>query len=544
MAGAGSRDQSRRHIRPALLLVSAVLLTACRAEGPQSSGDSEVRRAGGRVVVAVDAEPAALNPFLASGMLALNAFLSDKVLVGAFRIAPDSRIVPTSLLTGEPVVTPDPFTVTYSIRPDAVWSDGTAVTPRDFEFTWRTVMDPRWQVGVRDGYDRIASIDATSPQTARVTFNEPYGHWRLLFLRGGLLPAHHLEGKNFDEVWKDRIDVANGPFLFGEWVKGDHLTLVRNPRYFGPRPGIEELEIRFIPDPNTAFQQFRAGDVQVLRTAAQHVTQVREMEGRSSQTAPGGGVVYMGFNASDSRLSDVRVRRAISLALDREVLVDAAFGTDHPDLTPLDSLVFTANQDSYVPHFERYRHDPAGAARLLDDARCTRPSPAAVRRCPSGPLSLTMGVRAGDDAARRLFEVLQPQLAAAGIAVQADFAELNTLMGKAQAGAYPLLLEGFDGAPEPVLADVTWTCGGSLNFRRYCNREVSGLIDKGARELDPKTSAELYNQADALMVDDPPAIPLVQLPVTLAWQEQVQGPELNPAFLSPFWNAEEWSLGK
>ena len=492
--------------------------------------------------MAVDVEPQTLNPYLVAGSLALNGFIADKVMLGAWRITPDFGYAP-ALLAGEPVVSTDPFTVTYSIRPDAVWSDGAPVTARDFEFTWQTVMSPQWQIAVREGYEKITRAEIIDAKTVRFTFSEPYGHWRLLFLRGGVLPSHRLEGQNFNDVWKDELDVASGPFLLREWIKGDHLTLVRNPRYFGEQPRIDEIEVRFIPDSNTMFQQFRSGDVDVFLPSAQNVASVREMKGVSWADAPGAAVTWLGFNVSDDLLSDARIRRALSLAIDRAALVEAAFGRQYLDVEPLNSLVYVRTQKDYIGHFERYTYDPAKARELLDAAGCLREGDE-VRRCEDRALSFAVLVPSGNEPLRLLFETLQAQLKESGARVTGEFLELNRLFADAMSGKFQLAVESYMGAPEPILADLTWTCGGSFNFRGFCDRHASALLNDAARQLDREAAAALYNRADAVLAENPPALPLVQVPLTLAWHDRVRGPILNPAFASPFWNAEEWFVSR
>ncbi len=524
-----------------VVLVLTTVLVACGDTAERSRSGGEARQ-GGKIVVAVDLEPQTLNAYLVAGSLALNAFLADKVVLGAWRVSPDFGYVP-ALLSGEPTVTTNPFTVTFSIRPDAVWSDGVPVTARDFEFTWQTVTNPQWGIAVREGYDKITGAETIDSKTIRFTFSEPYGHWRLLFLRGGVLPAHRLEGRNFDEVWSDGFDVASGPFLFREWVRGDHITLVRNPRYFGRPTGVDELEIRFIPDANTMFEQFRSRDVDVFRPSGHHAQLVRDLDGVSWRGAIGSSVTYLGFNARDPLLSDPRIRQAIGFAVDRPALASAVFGREHPGIGTLDSLVYVQPQKEYVPHFDRYSYDQARVAQLLDEAGCRREQ-GEVRRCRGRELALSLLATPGSGPVRLIFDLLEADLKRSGIRVTPDFAEQSTGSAKLLSGQFQLVLERYELPPEPIWADYTWACGGSFNFRGACDREVSALLQDAARQLDPQAAATVYNRADARLAEDPPALPLVQPPMTLAWHERIHGPALNPAFPSPFWNAEEWFIAR
>jgi peptide/nickel transport system substrate-binding protein len=124
------------------------------------------------------------------------------------------------------------MTLAYRIHPDATWSDGVAITARDFVFTWETITDPELAISGRIGLEDVATAVELDDKTVRFTFARPYAPWRLLFNRG-VLPAHVLEEEDFESAWMDGPTVTSGPYRIAQWRRGVHLLLERKPPLVG-----------------------------------------------------------------------------------------------------------------------------------------------------------------------------------------------------------------------------------------------------------------------------------------------------------------------
>ena len=170
------------------------------------------------------------------------------------------------MLAGEPTLERgSAVTITYRIKPEAVWSDGEPITSKRLRIPLEA---DHHEQGIYDttGYDKIASIDTTDPKTAVVTFSAPYAGWKDLF--GGfyfLLPSHLLDGKNRHKEMKDGYAFSGGPWMLkggkDGWDQGKSLTLVPNPKCWGTKPQIGEVVFQFIPESAAETQgaQDRAG---------------------------------------------------------------------------------------------------------------------------------------------------------------------------------------------------------------------------------------------------------------------------------------------
>jgi len=155
------------------------------------------------------------------------------------------------LVSGVDYTRKPPFTLTYHIRPEARWSDGTPLTARDFVFTHQARLEhPRLEDDPHKTY--VRSVREVNAKTVRVVLRSRFFFWREA-LFDVVLPRHALRGEDLEQVWRDRVDnpktgepIGSGPFLVGPWERGKQLTLVRNPRYWGPhRAYLDRIVVRF-----------------------------------------------------------------------------------------------------------------------------------------------------------------------------------------------------------------------------------------------------------------------------------------------------------
>src|SRR5688572_13981581 len=228
-----SRMRSKWFVLIALLLAFAVLGAACASQDdPTDTGQQEEEgdvQEGGTIVIGAEQEPSGgLNVQLVCCTLAWGQWIQNAVLGGAMKAQPDFTYAP-HLVEAEPEITEDPFTLTYKIRDEAQWNDGTPVSSDDFVFTWETVMDKKNQMASTAGYDKIEDAEIIDEKTVKFTFSEAYAGWRDLFYP--VYPKHAIEGEDFNKVWNkcwcdgDGEPVGNGPFLFESYKKGAELTL-------------------------------------------------------------------------------------------------------------------------------------------------------------------------------------------------------------------------------------------------------------------------------------------------------------------------------
>ena len=511
---------------------------------------------GGTVVFGLDQEPDALNANLTSGNQLVTGMITTTMFRPAYLLTPDFEYVP-DLIDGEAEVTRDPFTVTYEIKEDAVWSDGVPVSAEDFAFTWQTMVNPEFDITERTGYELITDAEIVDDKTVTFTFSEPYVSYRQLFSTAGgtgVLPAHALEGADFNSVWNQAIvspetgePIANGPFVFSEWNPGQDLTVVRNEAYWGEPAHLDAVVFRFIEDSNSQIQALRGGEVDMLYMQPQldALEQLRTIEGIDIEVSAGTQYEHLDFNFAVPPLDQQYVREAIARGIDRQAIVEAIIAPIQPDAEVLQSLIYVTNQQQYEPHFDRYAYDPQAAVALLEDNGCTRGEDD-VFVCDGDRLSFTYTTTAGNEGRELQMQVIQAQLAEIGVEIIPNLLEpeqmFTGVLPAGSEGAWEIGNWAWIGSPDPAGNVPIFSCDGDQNYQSYCDEQVTELLAGTNSIVDPAERAAAFNEVDELLAEDVPVLPLYQKPSLFVWHDGIQGPKDNPTNQGPTWNVEDWAL--
>lgn len=528
-------------------LVAVTAVTALVAGNLGAAGSVNAQQAGepqmgGRLVVAAEQDPTGgLNHWLVCCTLAWTEWLVDNLLPDAYALAPDHTYVP-EVIEGEAIVTTDPFTVTYEIKDEAQWNDGVPVSAHDFAFTKRAYVNPHNFVASREGYELIRSANVIDDKTVSFEFRRPYPDYKDLFT--DVFPKHILQGENLNHVWRRSIPISAGPFEFGEYERGSHLTLVRNDDYWGDHPAyLDEVEFRFILDVPDQIDALASGEVDVIYPSLHpRLAEVRSFPDVSVQSSPGTLWEHLDFQFQDDRLRKPYMRRAIAYAIDRQAIIDEVIRPIDPDVVVLDSLVYGINEPAYEPHFDRYRHDVAAARQILDDHGC-EPNADGIYVCGRHLLRFEYTTTAPNPIRKRVAELIRSQLDAVGIEVEVRRRDPATVFGYRVlvAGNYDLFNYAWT-LVGPTGDQEIWRCRGFQNFTNYCNTDIGALFKEAEFEIDPARRARLVNLADDVMASDIPSLPLYQRPTFLAYSTRVQGLLDNPTSEGFTWNIGDWWL--
>jgi len=526
-----------------------VLVAAAVVASPAAGTPAQTPRVGGTLEVAALTEPPCLSPLVSpcqDGTLPVYG-----VLEGAFKIGPDLTRHPR-LVSHVDFTTKPPFTLTYHIRPEARWSDGTPITAGDFVFTYqaRRKFPP---LGDDNPYEtRIRSVRTIDAKTVKVVLRSRFAFWRDLF--EVVLLRHALRGKDLASIWTDRIDdprtgrpIASGPFLVERWQRGQQLALVRNPRYWGPHPAyLDRIVVRYSNDPAVIADFFRQGvDIGQWQFDENLVAALQRVPGIKLILAPDAP----GWEHLDIRigpgghpaLKNKLVRRALAYGIDRVALVRALFGETGASLRPLDSALLRSGNRSYRANWSIYRYRPAEARRLLERAGCRRGGDG-IYSCQGERLALRFVSRGAARRAQTL-DLVQAQLRQAGIQVVPSYA---TQLGHNQvleSGDFDVTLFAWfgSGAEGPGIKGL-FGCGGDQNYIGYCQRLVTRDLDQADRILDAGERARVLNRADVQLAKDVPTTPLFEVPSLAAVRSTVRNFTSSFSVTDPTWNAENWWL--
>ena len=549
-------------LKRALLPAAAALalgISGCSAQGTSDSGSSA---SGGEIVIGAEQEPDCADWIATCAANIWGSYIMrTPTLPKAFdtRETDDGwRLVPSDLLTGEPEVeiTADgKQIITYSINPDAVWSDGEPITGEDFVYTGLQVRDGD-DIFDKTGYTLIESIEAPDEKTAVVTMSEQYGLWRILFSGDfQVLPKHILDGNDRAAIMKDGYDFSGGPWKIDSWVRGTSVTLVPNENYWGEKPKLDKVTFQFITDTAAAFQALKSGQVQALYPTPQ-LDALSQIEAGVPNTnievdPDTGNSEAIWINNEAFPFDSVTTRQALAYSIDRPAIVERLYGklgvseAQQSFLSPLNAA-FGSDE------FSRYTRDLDKVDELMTgdgwekngDGIWAKAGQAAEFRITS---------HAGNKRRELTEQVLQAQLEEAGFKMTIANSSGAEIFSKlAPEGDFELgLWTIIDTVPEPTLsASFTATAIPSeangysgINFVRTNIPGLDDLLTTVDRSVDDDERIAASLEAEKLIAANIPGIPLATVPNILMTNDRIGGPlQINPSE-GPFWNLEKWTVG-
>jgi peptide/nickel transport system substrate-binding protein len=456
-------------------------------------------------------------------------------------------------------VTATKSALTIDIRPDANWWWGgkkLPVTNADFVYTWKQIMNPNNDIASRTGYDQITGYKLKGTKEVTFTWKKPFADYRDLF--GGVYPSKALAGQDFNKIWtncvcgNDGKPVTDGPFYMSNYTKGQGVTLKANPFWYGTKQGLKEVDFKIITDTNSEIQAMRGGEVDAIAPSPQ--TALSQLQGQPN-------LVYSAINAYYQEHIDIQFgpksnplthapwfRQALMMGMDRPSLIKALYSQIAPGQKPLNNLEYVTGATA-TPHFAKWNFSQKKANALLAKHCTGGPSAptannTAIWTCSGHKAEIRYFTTAGNQRRATSVAIFTQQLKSIGVQVDAMIQPSTTVFGTVLPNHdYDVAEYAWTGSPDPSGFDEIWGCGGGSNYTSYCNRKVTNLFATGDVELDPTKRQADYEQADVLMANDIPAIPLYSQPSIFIYKKGIKGMEHanNPTNAGPTWNIEDWS---
>jgi peptide/nickel transport system substrate-binding protein len=463
--------------------------------------------------------------------------------------------VPGAVLVDQPtLVVGPPMTVTYRIRPEAVWSDGTAITSKDFEYTWKQIATGK-DIYDPTGYSEIGSIDTSNPKVAVVTFTQAYAPWRDLF--GGsyyLLPSHLLDGKNRNKLMKDGYAFSGGPWKLdggaSGWKKGQTITLVPNDRFWGTKPSIAKVVFQFIPDSTAEFQAIKTGQVLAAYPLPQDgiLDQLDQQSNLSWTISFGNSFEALFLNNQAFPLDSMAVRQAIAYATDRNAIVEQVLRPSIRQGRVLQSLVVPTFKQYFTPSFQTYSRDTAKVDAIMTADGWAKQN--GVWTKGAKPAAFTISTTTGDKARSLTEQIWQSQMAQAGFKVTIKNQSANVLFGKTLFGGnYGVVLASLTGTPDPGLC--LFYCSSNIPTKANdfsglnVTRTRSAAIDAAWKavdgELDLTKRVAAAQAGQVALAHEAASIPLYQTPSIFVWDKaKIGGKVEDNSVMGPFFTLNEW----
>jgi len=412
-------------------------------------------------------------------------------------------------------ISDDGTVYTFHLRQGVKWQKGFGeVTADDVKYTFDRILDPKTGAPLAKDYKIIKEVVVVDPLTVKMILKEPYSP----FLQR-LVPykAAGIVKKEAVEKYGDQFTlnpVGTGPF---EWVSGDprgDMVLKAFDDYYEGKAKIDKVIFKHVAEMATAYAAFEAGDLDVVDVRDPEVlAQYQNDPDIVVETASGLNLNYIILDTSKKPFSDVRVRKAVSYAINKKALLETVLNGIGVDLTgPVPS-----SANFYDPDVEHFGFDPEKAKKLLTEAGYPDGFNTTLYTYIRGP-------------AVPVSTAIQDQLKHVGIHIEIKALEIAAWMDVVTTGTTPMSYMRLTRPPDPdefLLAVAYSKSDPQWNFGHYKNARVDQLIDEGRRVSDPKIRAGIYSEIQKLVVEDAPDVWIFSDIIATAHRPSLKGFKLD-----------------
>jgi peptide/nickel transport system substrate-binding protein len=396
--------------------------------------------------------------------------------------------------------TTDNRNYTFFLRKGVRFHNGRELKAADVKFVFERAMNPETKHPYPRYYEAIGDIIVKDDYTITFSLKTLNANFLLNLARQGSV----IYPREAVETLKS-APIGTGPFRFEEWVRGDRIVLVKNPEYHGKGlPRLDRVTFRFITDPNAVLAALKAGDVDasLFGLGAEHVQELSRDARFAIVVGDTTNDVILAMNNARKPFSDVRVRRAVTHAINKpDVLKGAMFGMGKILGTNVDPL-----NPYYVDMSGAAPYDQARARKLLAEAGYPNGFDAVLRVSPQYQYTVRTG------------EILVDQLRKVGVSVRLEQIEWGQWLSRVWKEAeYDLTIIGHA---------ESWDIANYANpkyYFRYDSPKFQELFSKSEVTLDDKARRELYAQMQRMLVEDAPAVWLYMYPRLAVTKKGVQG---------------------
>lgn len=513
-----------------------VFLAISPVQGMENNMPQEQDR-GDRIFFGSIGEASNLIPYLSSD--AASHEIADLIFVAPLRYNKDLQPEPWAAERWE--MSEDGCRMQFTLRKGILWEDGVELTAEDMAFTYKLVINPATASPYAEDFLRVKEFKVLDRYTFEVTYDKFFARSVASWM-SAILPKHILEGQDIRNTPFARKPIGAGPYRLKQWQAGSSITLSASPTYFMGEPFVSEIVYRIIPDTATMFMETRAGRIDVMNLDPLQYLRQTISPWWESQYAKykylASVYIFLGFNMQHPYFGDVRVRKAISLAINRDDLVKgvllgegvAAFGP------------FKPGSWAYHPKLAPVIQNLQQAKALLTSAGWEDRDGDGILDKDNKPFSFTILTNQGNEQRILTATLIQNQLKSIGIDVQIRTVEWAAFIREfVDKGRFDAVILGWTIAQDPDIYQV-WHSSQArergLNFTRYVNAELDTMLETARSLPDQEKRRQIYWQVQELMDREQPYCFLFvpyALPVV---QRRFQG--IKPALAGIMYNFENW----
>ena len=516
------------------LIVAALAITGAMALAGCGGGSKSAKKVSGKILtIEMGPEVESIDPALNTTNDGANylTYLFDNLL----RTDKDGKVVPS--LAQKYEVSDDGLTWTFHLRDGLKWSDGSDFTANDFVYSWQRMVDPdvaapyaETVLGMVEGYDEAIGkpdengnqtttpditklrVEAPDDKTFVVHMSHPTPYFDKLATFAALSPVKKdvVEAKPDGWTLDPKTYISTGPFKLAEWKSGSYLMLEKNENYWNKDAvKLDGIKCLLMEDQNAAFSAYESGDALMIKDIpTQEITTLQKRP--DYRLDPQIGTYFIDLNNTLDEFKDAKVRRALSLALDRKYISETiTAGTYTPAKGFVPQGVSDWDGSSWYDHLtdpsvyinvDDYQGNLAKAKELLKEAGHE-----------NGAGLPTIVYSTNDQSYhKKIAEYLQQVWGELGVKVEVNIVEWKSFTPQRRSGNYQAARDGWvmDYNDPSNILQLTSTGNGN-NSSKYSNPEYDALLEKAANEADPQTRFGYFHQAEEMLMRDMGVTPLL-----------------------------------
>jgi peptide/nickel transport system substrate-binding protein len=535
-------------LRPRIAAL-ALGLAACTSKDASNASSGN---AGGTVIIGVGADAIDLFPPFVADLT--GRMVVDQVYDRLAEINQDLTTIGdksfSPRLASKWAWAADSLSIAFSIDPKARWHDGKPVTASDVRYTYRILSNAKIGSTVAPLMANLDSVSVRDSLTAVVWFKKrtPEQFYDVAYQL--IIIPEHVYGSIPDSALKTsdatRKPVGTGRFRFVKWDAGQRLELVADTANYRGRAKLDR--IIFAPAvPQTLATQLLSAQIDFME--AFPTDRAKDLEASSVAhgiVVPTAGYVFLAMNPFEPKsktpntiFGDVRVRRALAMAVDRNAMLQNVFGTTgRIGHGPFPMTMPFADSTLRVPPY-----DTTAAKALLDSAGW-KAGPDGMRSKAGRPLKFKVLVVSVSLYRQRYAVLLQEYYRKIGVQLEIEQLDFNTVIARQDAGEFETVLASFNPDPSPGGTKQNWTTSGigphGQNFLKYSNAKVDALLDSATNTFDAAKMKSYASRAFQGIIDDVPGVFLYDITLIYGANNRLV---IAPMRLDEWWaNLADWSI--
>ncbi len=497
---------------------------------------------GGTLIDAMIGEPSSLIYMVAgeSASASVTANIFNKLLKYDKNLDLEGELVESWKISK------DQKTITFKLKPDLKWADGKPLTSADVLFTWKAVVDPKLASPYASDFQLVKKAEAPSPLIFNVTYDQAYAPALDSWAGLQILPEHLLKDQDLHTTSFARNPVGSSYYKLDSWAHGENIKLSRNESSVLGQAKIDKLVTRMIPDLSAQFLELMAGNIDSMGLDPIKFSRIIPARPELKKKLAlykelGNSYTYLGFNLKHKPFDDVRVRKAINYAIDKQEIIDGVYlGLGINIASPYKPGTRWSN-----PDLQPYPYDINKAKALLKEAGFADRDGDGILEKDGKPFAFEIITNQNKEREKSAV-LIQRRLKEVGIDVKIRAIEWASFISRfIKTGDFDVVVLGWGLGLDPDQYNIwhsSQQAPGQFNFIGYHNPMVDKLLEQGRLELDADKRMKIYHEFAKVLLEDCPIVYLSAGYGLTAIHKRVKGIE-NPAPPAGVgWNSYDWYI--